>query len=177
LVIPLFLIVNGKLDFSSVWKENAKKFVLILGALQLFWNISATYHWNNYLNIFQSTLDKSPSGLVLAQDTKLMNLNSEYGLSNGYHNDWDTPLMSILFAHDRSRIKTIIAHSYDNIYHPVNPRDTTQFPNLSRYGVNYDEYFDALSRQGKIVVPDRPIPEFLQWIETQTTGVNDYFEE
>jgi hypothetical protein len=122
-------------------------------------------------------LDQSPSGLVLAQDTKLMNLNSEYGLSNGYHNDWDTPLMSILFAPDRSQIKTIIAHSYDNIYHPVNPRDTTQFPDLSRYGVNYDVYFDALSKQAEIEIPDRPIPEFLQWIETQTTGVNDYFEE
>lgn len=177
LLVPLFLMVTEKIQFNSSWKEYAKIFVFILGALQIFWNISATYHWNNYLAIFQSTLENNTPGLVLAQNTKLLDLNNEYGLSNGYHNDWDTPLMSILFAPDRSSIKTVIAHSYDNIYHPENPRDTTQFPDLSRYGVKYDEYFKALSRQGEIVVPDRPIPEFLQWIETKTTGINDYFEE
>ena len=177
LVVPLFMIVTGKLQLNSSWKNQAKLFVLILGALQIFWNISATYHWNNYLEVFQSTLEEKPAGLVLAQDTDLLDLNSTYGISNGFHNDWDTPLMSILFAPDRSQIKTIIAHSFDNIYHPVNPRDSTQFPDLRRYGVNYDEYFKAFSKQEEVLIPERPIPEILQWIETNTTGINDYFEE
>ncbi len=177
ITVPLFLISIGKLTLKEEWVTQAKTFVLILGAIQIFWNISATYQWNKYTSILQSIIEESEPGLVLAQDTKLMDLNNQYGMSNGFHNDWDTPLMSILFAPDRTQIKTIIAHSYDNIYHPVNPRDTTQFPNLSRYGVNYDLYFEALANQGEIAIPDRPIPEFLKWIETQTTGINDYFEE
>lgn len=177
ILVPMFLTVTGKLNFSSEWLYKAKVFVLILGSIQIYWGIAATVHWNNYLEIFQSTIENSPDGLVLAQDTDLLDLNSAYGISNGFHNDWDTPLMSILFAPDRSNIKTIIAHSYDNIYHPLNPRDTTSFPDLSTYGVNYDIYFEELSNQGEVVIPERPIPDFLKWIETQTTGINDYFEE
>ncbi|MEO9885222.1 MAG: hypothetical protein ABJR05_00695 [Balneola sp.] len=177
LTVPIFFIVSGKMELREKWTKQAKVFVLILGIIQIYWNISATYHWNQYIAILQSTIDKSKPGLVLAQNTNLLNLNDEYKISNGFHNDWDTPLMSILFAPDRSNIKTIIAHSYDNIYHPLNPRDTTLFPDLSNYGVNYDIYFNALDDQGEVSIPDRPIPEFLKWIETQTTGVNDYFEE
>lgn len=177
LVVPLFLIAINKISLTELWIKNAKVFILILGLIQIHWGIMATVHWNKYIEIFQETLSVSPAGLVLAQDTNLLDLNTNYGLSNGFHNDWDTPLMSILFAPDRTNIKTIIAHSYDNIYHPVNPRDITQFPDLSAYGVNYDLYFEALDNQGEIVIPDRPIPEFLKWIETNTTGINDYFEE
>jgi|GEM_PF-2076024 len=177
LVIPLFFIVTNRIKLSENWKNTAKTFVFILGLVQVFWGVMATSKWNGYINLFQDTIANSPNGLVLAQNTDLLDLNNQYGISNGFHNDWDTPLMSILFAPDRSDIKTIIAHSYNNIYHPVNPKDLSQFPDLSKYGVNYESYIEALSKQDSVFIPDRPIPEFLQWIETNTTGINDYFEE
>ncbi|XWN36909.1 MAG: hypothetical protein ROO71_13220 [Balneola sp.] len=177
LVVPLFFVVNKKIELTENWKVTAKMLVLILGVVQVYWGIMATAKWNGYIEFFQKTIAESEHGLVLAQDTDLLDLNNNYGISNGFHNDWDTPLMSILFAPNRSDIKTIIAHSYDNIYHPVNPRDTTQFPKLSKYGVNYSTYFEALGKQDSVIIPDRPIPEFLQWIETNTTGINDYFDE
>ena len=177
LVVPLFFIVTTKITLSDYWKKNAVVLILIMGMIQIYWNIMATAKWNQYLAIFQETLAENPPGLILAQDTKLLDLNGQHGLSNGFHNDWDAPLMSILFAPDHTDIRTIVAHSYDNIYHPVNPRDTTQFPDLSLYGVSYTSYFEALSKQGEIEIPERPIPDFLRWIETQTTGINDYFEE
>lgn len=177
LVVPLFLLANNKLNLTDNWIKKATIFVLLLGSIQIYWGIAATIRWNQYLDIFQQTIDNKHAGLILTQDTKLLDLNSNYNISNGFHNDWDTPLMSILFAPNRSDIKTIIAHSYDNIYHPVNPRDTTQFPDLKKYGVNYESYIEALSKQDSILIPDRPIPEFLQWIETNTTGINDYFGE
>ncbi|MEQ9264448.1 MAG: hypothetical protein RLN81_04460 [Balneolaceae bacterium] len=173
----LFLTATKKLRLNTEWKTNAIPFVLILGLLQVYWNMMATYQWNNYLDIFTETLSEAPDGLILAQDTKLLDLNNEYGLSNGFHNDWDTPLMSILFAPDGGEIETIMAHSYDNIYHPVDPRDTDQLPNLEKYNVDYSRYLLALSKQDSISIPDRPLPEILKWIETNTTGVNDFFDE
>jgi hypothetical protein len=161
------------LQHSSVWSLRV---MALLVVLQLIWAVSATHQWNRYLVILQMTLEQAPSGLVLAQDTPLMNLPTHASLSNGFHNDWDAPLMSILFAPNPGAIRTIIAHNYNNLYHPLDPRDLESLPDLSRYGFDLSEYIEAYLQQDPVIVPDMKLPSFLQWIETQTTGINDFFE-
>jgi hypothetical protein len=150
--------------------------IAVLVVVQLIWAFSATHQWNRYLQILQNTLEEAPSGLVLAQDTPLTRLPEYACISNGFHNDWDAPLMSILFAPNPATIRTIIAHSYDNLYHPLDPRDLESLPDLSRYGFDLSAYIDAYHKQGPVVVPDMELPRFLKWLETQTTGINDFFE-
>jgi hypothetical protein len=161
------------LQDSRIWTIRV---IAILVVIQLMWAFSSTYQWNRYLNILRTTLQESPSGLVLAQDTPLVQLPAYASISNGFHNDWDAPLMSILFAPDPGAVRTIIAHNYNNLYHPLDPRDLASLPDLSRYGFDLNPYIEAYLQQDPVHIPDMELPRFLQWLETQTTGINDFFE-
>ncbi len=149
---------------------------MILSIVQIGWALQATYQWNTYLDIFEEELASLEPGLHAAQETSLLDMNNNYGLSNGIHNDWDTPLMSILFA-PSDTISVIIAHTYGNIYHPVDPTNREHFPELEKYGITYTPYFNALQKQDSVHIPDRPLPQILEWFSTETVGENDYFEE
>lgn len=171
-----FLMAIGRLKPPEAWVSLATKTLIILGFVQVGWAIQATYQWNSYIDIFQEELASLPPGLQRAQDTSLLDLNNNYRLSNGLHNDWDTALMSVLFSPTDS-VKTVIAHSFDNVYYPVDPKSRESMPDLEKYGVTLNPYFEAFSKQDSVVIPDRPLPKIFQWFETETVGENDYFED
>lgn len=175
LSIVAYLYYRGVFNIEMSWKKTALKALMILGIVQLGWAAGATWRWNQYLEIFKKELAVNGPGLIKAQDTSLLDLNSTYGLSNGLHNDWDTVYMSILFSPSRD-VSTIIAHSYGNVYHPVDPYNRETMPDLNKYGKNLQLYFKALSKQDSVVISDRPLPGFFKWFETKTIGENDYFE-
>lgn len=173
----VFLVHNGSIQLSFLWKKTAFRMVLVLGLVQVAWALQATAQWNSYLDILKQELAAQPAGLIPAQETTLLSLNDTYGYSNGLHNDWDTAYMSILFAPDRSDVQTIIAHSYGNVYFPVDPSDHEQMPDLQAYGVNLEAYWKARAVQDSVRIPDRPLPDLFKWFETETVGENDFFEE
>ncbi|MBO6535985.1 MAG: hypothetical protein JJ966_07145 [Balneolaceae bacterium] len=176
LAIVAFFVAQKKIKISREIYRSAVRVFLIIAFVQIGWAIQATMQWNEYLDIFKQELASLEPGLHLAQETTLLDINEEYGLSNGMHNDWDTVLMSILFSPDDS-VKAIIAHAYGNVYFPVDPYDASSVPDLSAYGKNMDKYFNALARQDTVLVPDRPLPDILKWFSTETVGENDYFED
>ena len=67
--------------------------------------------------------------------------------------------------------------AFGNVYYPADPYDIESLPDLSRYGKSLDKYFQALSEQDTVIVPDRPLPDILKWFSTETVGENDYFED
>lgn len=176
LAIAAFLIHIGKIKVELEWWRMSYKVLVILSVVQIGWAIQATYQWNQYVEIFKQELAELSPGLHLAQETSLLDLNENYGLSNGMHNDWDTALMSILFAPDDS-VKAIISHTFGNVYYPVDPYDPESMPFLEKYGITLFPYFDALSKQDTIIVPDRPLPKIFEWFSTESVGENDFFDE
>ncbi len=176
LSITAFLVYIKKINLQLPVVKRVVITVVILGFVQIGWALLATKEWNNYLEIFKSELEQAEPGLQLAQNTSLLDMNGNYGMSNGIHNDWDTSLMSILFSPSDS-VETIIAHAFGNVYYPADPYDIESLPDLSRYGKSLDKYFQALSEQDTVIVPDRPLPDILKWFSTETVGENDYFED
>lgn len=139
--------------------------VAALALAQSAWNLQATAHWNRYVDLFRAELRRLPAGLVRFEDTALARMPETHRLSAGLHCDWSVAHMSLLFAPERS-IRTIIAHTYDNVYKPFDPRRPEQLPDLSRLGYDYQPYLEALARQGEVTIPDRALPEWLRWLET-----------
>lgn len=150
---------------DDLWRPLAV-LVAALGIAQSGWNIQATAQWNRYVAVFRSELQRLPAGLVRFQDTRLAELPERYGISAGMHCDWSAAQMSILFAPEKS-VRTIIAHSYDNIYKPMDPRNPADLPDFSRFGYDYAPYLAALAKQGPVEIPRRPFPPWLEWLDVQ----------
>jgi hypothetical protein len=136
----------------------------MLGIAQSVWNMEATAQWNRYVEVFRAELDRLPNGLVRFQDTRLAELPERYQISAGMHCDWSPVFLSVLLT-PNPEVRTIIAHSYENVFKPLDPRNPTELPDLSGVGINYGSYLQALSESPPVVIPDRELPDWLKWLE------------
>jgi hypothetical protein len=174
--ILMFLTISGKITIENNIYKRFFKLIGVLIIAQSLWHIQASFQWMKYLEIVKNEMKTKKDGLILFEETSLIDMNNNHNLSNGIHNDWAIGYLSILINEDKN-IRNIIAHSYDNIFRPFDPRDSTQLPNLSKYGISFDRYLDGLKQQGDLTIPDRPLPEILKWFETDSVGENDYFDK
>jgi hypothetical protein len=175
----LIFALKGKIEFSAVFSKYAFLMISILAIVQCLWNIQATNHWNRYRHILSNEIEKADPGVLFFMETDMPNLREKHGLSNGIHNDWATGYLSI-YTNPKTDIETLMAHSYDNLFRPIDVRDSTELPDLSKYGIKFTIFRKGLGDQlqsGKMTIPYRPLPDIAKWFETDTVGVNNYFEE
>jgi hypothetical protein len=149
----------------GVWRMGIV-LVAILGVAQSGWNLQATAQWNRYVEIFRSELVRLPAGPVRFQDTRLAERSARDGISAGMHCDWAAGHMSILLAPNPA-VRTIVLHSYDNLFKPFDPRIAEELPDLSQFGYDYQPYLKALKQQPRVEVPERELPDWLKWLDAE----------
>ena len=170
--------VNGVYKLKNELFNKSLLIAAILGITQSLWNIQATMQWNQYRSLLRSELASAPAGVLLFANSGMQNLSREHGLSNGIHNDWATGYLSI-YTYPGNEKKTLMAHTYDNVFRPLDVRDSTELPVLKKYNISFREFKSGLNDQlnrGELIIPDRDLPKALKWFETDSVGVNNFFE-
>ena len=148
LMVPFALmVVAWILSVWPKWFEAQRNYLIGFSAsfllAQSLWMIAATWQWDGFVGIWRGVL-ASHRGPVSLKDTTFA-VPSLQGQALNFDWNWANPNLSILLA-PQSQVKSIILPSFATPWRPFDPRNPGQLPNLRRYGLNYDEYIDALQK-------------------------------
>lgn len=108
---------------------------------QSLWLTSATWQWHGYVGIWRGVL-ASHRGPISLADTPFA-VNSLQGQTLNLDWSWANPCMSILLTPEL-RVQCIILPRTKPPFQPFDPRNPKELPDLRRYGLNYDDYIEAL---------------------------------
>ena len=117
--------------------RHAFAIVTILAAAQLMWHAVAARRWTEYLDAFRAEV-ATRRGIVPHQETVLV--RERYNL---IFTTWTAPVMSILMA-PGGRVQAMIQSPHPTEWQPVYPEKIESLPDLSRYGITFDEYISAV---------------------------------
>lgn len=146
-IVPLFLglgllVLRVKSVDLSRRVGLAFMVMLILGVFQCGWHLIATNQWAGYVSIFREELSKG-EGYIQFEDTLLAERRIGRQSVSGMNWPWTAPLMSIVLTPD-GEVGSIIANPQPTEWEPFDPVNPAELPDLSRYGIGYDEYLNAL---------------------------------
>ncbi len=149
LLLPLAATALLTLVLSGWWKPSGTAIgltaVLVggLGFGQAFWNLAAISRWQGMLATlrYELLLHEGP----VAFDDSVMSHEAVGPLHMRYlHAHW--PLLPLsLYVSGRGELRSIVLPEA-NTYFPFDPYAPDTIPDLSRYGVRYDFYREALKR-------------------------------
>ena len=150
LVVPLGLALIGLVAAKDPeWLASRRRYVVRMAALLLLaqsvWHLSATWQWQGYTNTLRGVLSAA-RGPVL-EDRTLLALPAVQGQSLRFGWFWTSPALSVCVA-PNGRVESLIVTPLGlrwprESFHPFRPET---FPNLSRYGVDWQPYIDALAK-------------------------------
>ena len=141
-LIPFFLSVTMIFFKSGQFSLNdgAWRRIFAITALLAFGqtalDVSMTYQWTRYVKAFQNEL-WTHQGLIANKDIRFMKHLKGRGLVN-FGWDWTWPVMSLLLSPD-GQIKTILLNRPNLITEPMPEKNFKQWPDLSEFGVIYDQ--------------------------------------
>jgi hypothetical protein len=116
--------------------------VTVLATAQLTWHALATRMWANYLDIYRAEV-ASRAGLVPYEASVL---SREYVDSHPVavmNTTWTMPTMSILMS-PGGGVRAMIRSPRPQEWQPFYPESIEGLPDLSRYGIRFDEYVAAV---------------------------------
>ena len=116
-------------------------FVLALGLTQITWHMVATAQWYGYTRVFRDELAHH-TGFVEWESSTLA--RDRIGIQALHNLTWNytNPVMSIVLA-PSGQVSSIIGVP-KGMWQPFDPTDPNALPNLTRYGVDYSRYAQAL---------------------------------
>ena len=116
--------------------------VAVLAAAQLTWHALAARMWANYLDIYRAEV-ASRVGLV-PYEASVLSRESVGGHPVAVMNTtWTMPTMSILMS-PGGRVRAMIRSPLPQEWQPFYPERIERLPDLSRYGITFDEYIAAV---------------------------------
>lgn len=143
LCIIAYIVIKGIIRVSeSAWK---RAFILcaFLVTGQLTWQISTTYQWNGFRQIFKEEL-MTKKGYVRFEETRLVNNRIGNQLVRDMTWPWSNPTLSILWSSNLD-VRTIIANPQE--YHgwkPFNPQNIQSLPKIENFGFSYQKYIEYI---------------------------------
>jgi hypothetical protein len=116
--------------------------VAVLAAAQLTWHALATRIWANYLDVFRAEV-ASQRGLVPYEASVLSREYVDGHPVAVMNTSWTMPTMSILMS-PGGRVQAMIRSPLPQEWQPFYPERIDRLPDLSRYGITFDEYIAAV---------------------------------
>ncbi len=116
--------------------------VVVLGLTQITWQTLATAQWHGYTRVFKEELARQP-GFIPFETTGLVRERIGIQTLNSLTWNYTNAYMSIALA-PAGRVAAIIGVPRGH-WQPFDPRDPKLLPELSRYGVDYSGYRQALA--------------------------------
>ncbi len=149
LLVPLaLLVVAWFIARKPKWFQSCHHYLVVFSAslllAQSLWQINATWQWNGFVGIWRGVL-ASRSGPISLSGTTL-GISSLQGQSLSFDWSWANPTLSIMLA-PQGRVKSLIIAPDWEKWQPFNPLEPSDLPKLQRYGINYDDYINALLKQ------------------------------
>ena len=152
LLVPLaLLIMAGGLFLWPKWFAARRHYLVCFSAslllAQSLWLMAVTWQWNGFVGEWRGVL-ASHCGPVRLADTPFA-VASQDGQALTFAWDWANPTLSILLAPEQ-RVQSLILSPFKLPWRPFDPCQPKQLPNLRRFGINYDDYVNALERASTI---------------------------
>jgi hypothetical protein len=143
LVALLFLLTLARPPQASAWRFGLT-IAAILGSAQATWHVVAAREWNHYLSVFRREV-RERQGLVPYSESRLSRESEEGHPIAGMNWNWTMPTMSILMTVD-GNVRSMVDNPTAGPWQPFVPDDPATLPDLSMYGVRFDEYLMHVSR-------------------------------
>lgn len=149
LLAVLFVLAMRRPPRAESWR-SALAVVTVLAVAQLAWHTLAARVWAGYLDAFRREVT-THRGLV-PFDRSALARAEEHGRPIATLNwGWTMPIMSVLLA-PGGRVRAMVDNPEGASWVPFSPAIADSLPDLSRYGIRFDEYRAALGR------PNGPAP-------------------
>jgi hypothetical protein len=142
-VAMLFLLTLARPPAASAWRFGLT-IAAFLGSAQATWHVVAAREWNHYLAVFRSEV-RERQGLVPYPESRLSRDSEEGHPIAGMNWNWTMPTMSILMAAD-GNVRSIVENPTHVPWQPFVADHPATLPDLSAYGVRFDEYLRHLGR-------------------------------
>jgi hypothetical protein len=118
--------------------------VSALGIAQSVWNMGAALRWTGMLSILRDELAHNQGPIPYNQSAMSQDALGPLHL-NRLHATWPLVPLSI-YASDKGSVQSLVVPP-PGVYRPIDPYSPDRFPDLSAYGITYERYRGALSRQ------------------------------
>jgi hypothetical protein len=140
LALLMFWMDRRKIDPAAFGMAVAM--LVVLGLAQTTWQTLATAQWHGYTRVFKEEMSRQP-GFIPYETTGLIRERSGIQVLNSLTWNYTNPYMSIALA-PAGHVSAIIGVPRGQ-WQPFDPRDPKALPELSRYGVDYSSYRQALA--------------------------------
>lgn len=141
------LLVGCALVRFPEWFSARRNHLVALGAAlllaQSLGHISATWQWRGFVKEWRMVL-KSHSGVIPFAATPFGRQPRGYQAMN-FDWNWANPSLSVMLSPD-GHVKSLILPPSLAGWHPFNPLNPAELPELRRYGIDYSEYLAALGK-------------------------------
>ena len=157
LLVPLAATALLLCVLAGVFKPDSRAIgltAILVGALgfgQAFWNLGCIMRWQGMLATlrYEMTLHEGP----VAYENSVMSRKQLGPLHlNNLGTGWSLLPLSI-YESGKGQVRSVVVGA-TNGFLPFDPFAPSTFPDLSRYGIRYDEYRDALQRNWRYRLGD-----------------------